>query len=125
MAPVQHRFDGADQPALDLEDFGDGPGPRDLGAAFDCPAVRQGAEARFAAGVVEEREREREPTLGVDEHEPPVTNARHVEEDAALELLEAADLRAARPALGARAHERDVTGEHEAVLEPRAVRGER
>ena len=37
---MQHGFDGADEPALDLEDLGDGPRPRNLRAAFDAPAVR-------------------------------------------------------------------------------------
>ena len=53
--------------------------------------VGQRAEARVAARVVEEREREREAALGIDDDEAPIANARDVEEHARAELLEAAD----------------------------------
>ena len=45
-------------------------------------------------GVVEEGEREREAALGIDQHEAPVANARHVVEHAGLELLPAPETRA-------------------------------
>ena len=88
-------------------------------------AISQRAEARVAARVVEECEREREAALGVDDDEAPIANACDVEEHARAELLEAADLWAVRPAASARAHERGVAGQHHAVLEPRAIGRER
>src|SRR5258706_995982 len=121
---VDHGLDGPDAAALDLEDFGDLPGPRNGWAVLDLAAVGECAEARIAAGVVEERERERESTLGVEQHEPAIANPRDVVEHAALELLAAPDHVSVRPAVSARAHACGVAGRDLAVLEPCAVVGD-
>src|SRR5687767_9712328 len=71
---MEDRFDAANQAVLDLEEFGELPGPVDL-------------------LVVEERKREDDAPLAIDGDESPVADARDDAAQRLLELLLAVPLR--------------------------------
>ena len=81
-----------DQPFAYLKRFGDLPGPGLTRTRADSPAAGCLKGARVAGRVIEEREHEHQPTLGVYGHIAPVADAGDEVQQARLKLLAAAPL---------------------------------